>query len=224
MTQGSEESLPAADKLGTVPCWHSCPVPACCAAMGGGHPSETEICPRTLCVRVAGDFQGFYGFHFNYVRVWHSLLLTCCLRQGSWFCRCQAKAPQGFAGPPESLQAGTWSPCLCITHTNDRNIFPVTLMVQQWWKPADMSSWKNWLKNAAFLLTPTAPWSNRMDTNLLRTITLFSFSKHFFRLGYFSYCFIKQLHKNLHKHDRGAEADTEVGTCQTHFVSSDTLE
>lgn len=38
-----------------------------------------------------------------------------------------------------------------------RTFFPVTLMVQQWWEPADISSWKIWLKNAAFLLTLTAP-------------------------------------------------------------------
>lgn len=36
-------------------------------------------------------------------------------------------------------------------------LFTVTLMVQQWWKPVDISSWKSWLKNAAFLLIPTAP-------------------------------------------------------------------
>lgn len=51
--------------------------------------------------------------------------LVCCLRQGSWFCRCQAKAPWGFAGLPESQQAGPWSACLCITHRNYRNIFPI---------------------------------------------------------------------------------------------------
>lgn len=55
-----------------------------------------------------------------------------------------------------------------------------------------------------------------MDTIFLRAITLFSY---FFRLGCFSYCSTNQLHKNLHKHNGGAKTDTEVETCQTHFIS-----
>lgn len=49
-------SLGRADELGTVPHWRRCPVPACCASLGGRHPSETEILPRTPCLRVAEEF------------------------------------------------------------------------------------------------------------------------------------------------------------------------
>lgn len=118
-----------------------------------------------------------------------------------------------LAGFPESHQAGSWSPRLCVTHEMKGAFFllTVTLTVQQWWRLANILSWESWLKIAVFLLIPAALWASTMDTNVLWTITLFFFfwfSKHFFRLCCFSHCFTKQPHKHLHKHDGGAETDT----------------
>lgn len=179
-------SLGRADELGTVPRWRSCPVPACCAGLGGRHPSEPEILPRTPCLRVAEEFLApcFYGLHFNYVSVCHSLLVTCYLRQGSCFLQVAGWGSVGLAGLPESQGlAGHF----CVSHTGMIGtffLFTVTLTVQQWWRLADILSWESWLKTAVFLLIPTAPWGNAMDTNVLWTITLFVFEA-FLQAGLF---------------------------------------
>lgn len=181
-------SLGRADEPGTAPHWRRCPVPACCASLGGRRPSETEILPRTPCLRVAEEFLApvFLWAPFWLPQSTSQSFRDLLFQAGKLpFAGGRLKALWGLQDSLTVTKQGLEAH-ISVSHTGMIGtffLFSVTLTVPQRWRLADMVSCESWLKTAVFLLIPTAPWGNAMGTNVLWTITLFFVFEAFLQAG-----------------------------------------